>query len=51
MTGLTLIRRLDDWSSRVESAFIDGREVDLNDKQKMLYEKYSAKYRQLGLIE
>jgi imidazolonepropionase-like amidohydrolase len=38
-------------TSRVESAFIEGREVDLNDKQKMLYEKYRAKYRQLGLIE
>ncbi len=38
-------------TSRVESAFIDGREIDLNDKQKRLYEKYSTKYRQLGLIE
>lgn len=38
-------------TSRVERAFIDGREIDLNDKQKMLYEKYRTKYRQMGLIE
>ncbi len=38
-------------TSRVESAFIDGREIDLDDHQKELYRKYRTKYRQLGLIE
>lgn len=35
----------------VERAFIDGREVDMNDHHKMLYEKYREKYKQLGRIE
>ncbi|NNE09348.1 MAG: amidohydrolase family protein [Gemmatimonadetes bacterium] len=35
----------------VERAFIDGREIDLNDHHKMMYEKYREKYRQLGRIE
>jgi len=36
--------------TNVEIAFIDGRRVDLRNKQTALYEKYREKYRQLGLI-
>lgn len=35
---------LDMKSCAVEQAFIDGRAIDLNNKQKALYEKYKAKY-------
>ena len=35
--------------SNVEMAFIDGREVDLSNKQTKLAEKYREKYRQIGL--
>lgn len=35
---------LDMKSCAVEQAFIDGRDIDLNNKQKALYEKYKAKY-------
>ena len=31
-------------------AFIDGREIDLGNRQKSMHEKYREKYRQLGLI-
>ena len=31
-------------------AFIDGRRIDLGNRQKAMYEKYREKYRQLGLI-
>jgi imidazolonepropionase-like amidohydrolase len=31
--------------TRVEKAFIQGRTVDLTDKQKLLWEKYKEKYR------
>ena len=31
-------------------AFIQGREVDLTDRQKNLWEKYKEKYRRLGRI-
>ncbi len=34
--------------TRVERMYIQGREVDLSDKHKMLYEKYREKYRQLN---
>lgn len=37
--------------SNVELAFIDGRAIDLENKQTKLAEKYREKYRQLGLIE
>ena len=37
-------------TTRVEMAFIDGRRIDLSNKQTALYEKYKEKYRQLGLI-
>jgi imidazolonepropionase-like amidohydrolase len=36
---------LDMRSSIVEMAFIQGREIDLNDKHKALYEKFQARYR------
>ena len=37
-------------ATKVEMAFIDGRRVDLSNKQSQLYAKYRAKYRDLGLI-
>ncbi|MHC4975482.1 MAG: amidohydrolase family protein [Planctomycetota bacterium] len=37
-----------DIRSNVERAFIDGRRLDLMDKQKSLRDKYREKYRQLG---
>jgi len=37
--------------SNVELAFIDGRAIDLENKQTRLAEKYREKYRQLGLVE
>jgi hypothetical protein len=36
---------------KVLMAFIHGREVDLNNRQKMLYEKYQEKYRRLGQLK
>ena len=38
-------------SANVLMAFIQGREIDLNDRQKILYKKYQEKYRRLGQIE
>lgn len=38
-------------TSDVLVAFIDGRRIDLGDRQKALYRKYQEKYRQLGLLE
>lgn len=38
-------------TTNVEMAFIDGREIVLDDKQKALNEKYREKYRQIGAIE
>jgi len=32
-------------------AWIDGRQIDLGNRHKALYEKYTEKYRQLGLLE
>ena len=32
-------------------AWIDGRQIDLGNRHKALYEKYREKYRQLGLLE
>jgi len=37
-------------STQVVRAYIDGREIDLSNKQTKLAEKYREKYRQLGLI-
>jgi len=38
-------------STTIERAWIDGREILLEDKQTALYEKYRAKYRQMGLLD
>ena len=35
-------------TTHVEMMYIQGRNVDLNNRQKMLYAKYREKYRQLG---
>jgi imidazolonepropionase-like amidohydrolase len=35
---------LDMRSSRIEHAFIQGRKINLDDKQKQLYERYKGKY-------
>ncbi len=37
-------------TTRVEMAFIDGRRIDLTNKQTKLADKYREKYRQLGVI-
>ncbi|MDW8263625.1 MAG: amidohydrolase family protein [Phycisphaerales bacterium] len=37
--------------TRVEMAFVQGRELDLNDKQKRLYAKYAEKYRRQDRAE
>jgi imidazolonepropionase-like amidohydrolase len=36
-------------TTQVEKLYIQGREVDLDNKQKALYRKYREKYRQLGM--
>jgi imidazolonepropionase-like amidohydrolase len=38
-------------TTNVEVALIQGREVDLGNKQTVLYEKYREKYRRKGLME
>lgn len=38
-------------TTRVERAFITGREIDLTNKQRLLNEKYREKYRQLGITQ
>lgn len=38
-------------TTTIESAFIDGRAIDLANKQTVLAEKYREKYRQLGLLQ
>lgn len=38
-------------TTHVQRAFIDGREIDLTNKQEVLNEKYREKYRQLELID
>lgn len=35
-------------TTRITHAFIDGREIDLSNKQSKLYEKYRERYRQTG---
>ena len=37
--------------THTERAFIDGREIDLSNKQEVLNEKYREKYRQLDMID
>lgn len=38
-------------TTQVETAFIQGRKIDLSDRHKMMYEKYTEKYRQKGILE
>ena len=35
---------------KILMAFIQGKEVDLNNHQKMLYKKYQEKYRRQGQL-
>jgi imidazolonepropionase-like amidohydrolase len=37
--------------TNIEREFILGREIDLNNKHKRLYEKYKEKYRRMGFIK
>jgi imidazolonepropionase-like amidohydrolase len=37
--------------TQVEFAFIQGRQIELGNKQTVLYEKYREKYRRLGIME
>ena len=39
-----------DIRSNVEMAFINGKRVDISDRHKMLYEKYTEKYIQKGIL-
>ena len=39
-----------EFTTRIEMAFIDGRMIDLENKQTVLADKYREKYRQLGLL-
>ena len=34
--------------TKIEQVFIQGRRVDLDDRHKQLYRRYTEKYRQLG---
>ncbi len=38
-------------TTQIQSAFIDGREIDLSNKQTKLYEKYRERYQQMGIIK
>ena len=38
-----------DIATQVSAAYIEGRQVDLNDRQKRLWEKYKEKYRRQGI--
>ena len=40
-----------DVRTKVHKAFIQGKQIDLNDRHKMLYTKYQEKYRQKDLLE
>ncbi len=40
-----------DVTTRIDSAYIDGRLIDLSNKQIKLYEKYRERYKQLGQIK
>ena len=40
-----------DVRTEVTAAFIQGKQIDLNDRHKMLYTKYQEKYRQKNLLE
>ncbi|MBI2478025.1 MAG: amidohydrolase family protein [Planctomycetia bacterium] len=38
-------------TTQIEAAYIQGREVDLNNRHKRLWKKYEEKYRRLGLTK
>ena len=38
-----------DYMATVEQAYVQGREIDMNDIHKQLFEKYSEKLRQLKI--
>ena len=38
-------------TTTITRAYIDGRQIDLGDKQTALRDKYREKYRQLGITE
>jgi hypothetical protein len=40
-----------DVTTRIDSAYIDGRLIDLSNKQIKLYEKYRERYKQMGQIK
>ncbi len=40
-----------DVRTEVTAAFIQGKQIDLNDRHKMLYTKYQEKYRQKDLLQ
>ena len=40
-----------DVRTEVQMAFIQGRKIDLNDRHKMLYDKYQTKYQQKGILK
>ena len=39
------------FDTNILSAYIDGRKVDMNDRHKMLRDKYLEKYKQLNIIK
>ena len=39
-----------DIRSNVEQAFINGKKIDMSDRHKMLYKKYTEKYIQKGIL-
>jgi cytosine/adenosine deaminase-related metal-dependent hydrolase len=38
-------------TTKIEKAFVDGRDIDLSNKQTKLDEKYRERYRQLGMLK
>ncbi|MFC1550916.1 hypothetical protein ACFL46_06465 [Candidatus Neomarinimicrobiota bacterium] len=38
-------------NTKVNLEFIQGRKIDLSNRHTQLYQKYSTKYKRLGLIE
>jgi cytosine/adenosine deaminase-related metal-dependent hydrolase len=38
-------------TSKVERAFIDGRDIDLSNKQTKLADKYRERYKQMGQLK
>ena len=38
-------------TTQIEAAFIDGRQIDLSNKQTELYKKYRERFEQMGQIK